>query len=118
MNSVLGVLDLERESKAAMKEDEAAIIEAKGGTFHAGTVVESIEERDDGKEVVSTGGGKVVARAAVVAEMVCGHTLGLKIDRKELGWALLLWSEQLDSGEIATQDLSKLICDILANSQN
>ncbi|NOJ39297.1 FAD-dependent oxidoreductase [Bradyrhizobium australiense] len=45
----------------------AAIIEAKGGTFHAGTVVESIEERDDGKVVVSTGGGKVVARAAVVA---------------------------------------------------
>ncbi|NOJ45800.1 FAD-dependent oxidoreductase [Bradyrhizobium archetypum] len=45
----------------------AAIVEAKGGTFHAGTVVESIEERDDGKVVVSTGGGKVVARAAVVA---------------------------------------------------
>jgi glycine/D-amino acid oxidase-like deaminating enzyme/nitrite reductase/ring-hydroxylating ferredoxin subunit len=45
----------------------AATVEAKAGTLHADTVVESIEERDDGKVVVSTAGGKVVARAAVVA---------------------------------------------------
>jgi glycine/D-amino acid oxidase-like deaminating enzyme/nitrite reductase/ring-hydroxylating ferredoxin subunit len=43
-----------------------AAIEARGGTFHAGTAVESVEERDDGKIVVSTANGEVVARAAVV----------------------------------------------------
>jgi glycine/D-amino acid oxidase-like deaminating enzyme/nitrite reductase/ring-hydroxylating ferredoxin subunit len=44
----------------------AAAIQTRGGTFHAGTAVESVEERDDGKVIVSTDGGKVVARAAVV----------------------------------------------------
>lgn len=44
----------------------AAAIEAKGGRFHAGTAVESVEERDDGKVVVSTADGEVVAGAAVV----------------------------------------------------
>lgn len=45
----------------------AAAIQTKGGTFHAGTAVESVEERDDGKVIISTDGGTVVARAAVVA---------------------------------------------------
>jgi glycine/D-amino acid oxidase-like deaminating enzyme/nitrite reductase/ring-hydroxylating ferredoxin subunit len=44
----------------------ATAIQTRGGAFHAGTVVESIEEREDGKVIVSTTGGKVVARAAVV----------------------------------------------------
>jgi glycine/D-amino acid oxidase-like deaminating enzyme/nitrite reductase/ring-hydroxylating ferredoxin subunit len=44
----------------------AAAIQTRGGTFHAGTAVESVEERDDGKVIVSTAGGKVVAGAAVV----------------------------------------------------
>lgn len=43
-----------------------AAIEARGGVFHANTTVESVEERDDGKVVVSTADGKVVAGAAVV----------------------------------------------------
>jgi glycine/D-amino acid oxidase-like deaminating enzyme/nitrite reductase/ring-hydroxylating ferredoxin subunit len=43
-----------------------AVIEAKGGTFHADTAVESIEERDDGRIVASTGAGKITAGAAVV----------------------------------------------------
>jgi len=43
-----------------------ADIEAKGGSFHCDTVVERIEERD-GKVVVTTGGGTITARAAVVA---------------------------------------------------
>jgi glycine/D-amino acid oxidase-like deaminating enzyme len=45
----------------------AAAVEARGGTFHAHTVVERIDERDDGKVTVSTAGGAVVAGAAVVA---------------------------------------------------
>ena len=45
----------------------AAAIQARGGTFHADTAVESVEERDDGKVIVSTAAGTVVARAAVVA---------------------------------------------------
>ncbi|WP_065753179.1 FAD-dependent oxidoreductase [Bradyrhizobium paxllaeri] len=45
----------------------AAIVEAKAGKLYAGTIIESIEERDDGTVVVSTAGGKVVARAVVVA---------------------------------------------------
>ena len=43
-----------------------AAIEARGGRFHAGTAVESVEERDDGKVVVSSADGEVVAGAAVV----------------------------------------------------
>jgi glycine/D-amino acid oxidase-like deaminating enzyme/nitrite reductase/ring-hydroxylating ferredoxin subunit len=43
-----------------------AAIEARGGVFHADTTVESVEERDDGKVVVSTADGEVVAGAAVV----------------------------------------------------
>jgi glycine/D-amino acid oxidase-like deaminating enzyme/nitrite reductase/ring-hydroxylating ferredoxin subunit len=43
-----------------------ATVEARGGAFHAGTAVESVEERDDGKVVVSTASGEVVASAAVV----------------------------------------------------
>ncbi|MCA6116350.1 FAD-dependent oxidoreductase [Bradyrhizobium sp. WSM 1738] len=43
-----------------------AAIEARGGRFHAGTAVESVEERDDGKVVVTTAGGKITAGAAVV----------------------------------------------------
>jgi glycine/D-amino acid oxidase-like deaminating enzyme/nitrite reductase/ring-hydroxylating ferredoxin subunit len=44
----------------------AAVIEGKDGTFHSATIVERIEERDDGKVVVSTSGGDIIARAAVV----------------------------------------------------
>ena len=44
-----------------------AAIEAKGGSFHCDTVVEGFEERDDGKVVVTAGGGTITARAAVVA---------------------------------------------------
>ena len=44
-----------------------AAIEAKGGSFHCDTVVERFEERDDGKVVVTAGGGTITARAAVVA---------------------------------------------------
>src|SRR6185312_8031084 len=44
-----------------------AAVEAKGGSFHSDTVVERIEERDDGKVVVTAGGGTITARAAVVA---------------------------------------------------
>ena len=43
-----------------------AAIETKGGTFYVDTAVESVEERDDGKVVVSAASGKVTARAAVV----------------------------------------------------
>ena len=45
----------------------AAIIEKKGGVFHADTVVQQIEERDGGMVRVTTGGGVITARAAVVA---------------------------------------------------
>lgn len=45
----------------------AAAVEARGGTLHAQTVVERIEETDDGKVTVSTASGTVVAGAAVVA---------------------------------------------------
>ena len=44
-----------------------AAVEAKGGSFHGDTVVERFEERDDGKVVVTAGGGTITARAAVVA---------------------------------------------------
>ena len=44
-----------------------AAIEVKGGSFHCDTVVERFEERDDGKVVVTAGGGTITARAAVVA---------------------------------------------------
>jgi glycine/D-amino acid oxidase-like deaminating enzyme/nitrite reductase/ring-hydroxylating ferredoxin subunit len=43
-----------------------AIIEAKGGLFHSRTVVERIDERDDGKISVATSGGSIIARHAVV----------------------------------------------------
>ncbi len=44
----------------------AAVIEAKGGVFYSGTIVEKIEERD-GVVIVTTDRGIVTARAAVVA---------------------------------------------------
>jgi glycine/D-amino acid oxidase-like deaminating enzyme/nitrite reductase/ring-hydroxylating ferredoxin subunit len=44
-----------------------AAVQAKGGSFHGDTAVERIEERDDGKVVVTAGGGTITARAAVVA---------------------------------------------------
>jgi glycine/D-amino acid oxidase-like deaminating enzyme/nitrite reductase/ring-hydroxylating ferredoxin subunit len=43
-----------------------AAIQSRGGRFHAGTAVESVEERDDGKVVISSADGKVVAGAAAV----------------------------------------------------
>jgi len=45
----------------------AAIIERKGGVFYSGTTVRQIEEQDDGAVRVTTSGGTVTARAAVVA---------------------------------------------------
>jgi glycine/D-amino acid oxidase-like deaminating enzyme/nitrite reductase/ring-hydroxylating ferredoxin subunit len=45
----------------------AAATEAKGGTFHPETMVEQIEERDDGLVVVTTDRGTITASAAVVA---------------------------------------------------
>lgn len=45
----------------------AAIIERKGGVFHARTIVDQIEERDGGGVRVTTGGGVITARAAVMA---------------------------------------------------
>jgi glycine/D-amino acid oxidase-like deaminating enzyme/nitrite reductase/ring-hydroxylating ferredoxin subunit len=45
----------------------AAVIAAKGGTFHPETIVQQIEERDDGNVVATTDRGTVTARAAVVA---------------------------------------------------
>ena len=45
----------------------AAVIERKGGVFYSGTTVQQIEERDDGAVRVTTSGGIVTARAAVVA---------------------------------------------------
>ena len=45
----------------------ATTIEAKGGILHSHTVVERIEEKDDGAVIVSTGGGIISATAAVVA---------------------------------------------------
>jgi glycine/D-amino acid oxidase-like deaminating enzyme/nitrite reductase/ring-hydroxylating ferredoxin subunit len=45
----------------------ATTIEAKGGILHSHTVVERIEEKDDGAVIVSTGGGTISATAAVVA---------------------------------------------------
>ena len=44
-----------------------AAVEANGGSFHCDTVVERIEERDDGKVIVTASGGTMTARAAVVA---------------------------------------------------
>jgi glycine/D-amino acid oxidase-like deaminating enzyme/nitrite reductase/ring-hydroxylating ferredoxin subunit len=45
----------------------AAIIEAKGGIFHAHTIVERVEETDDGRIIVATNRGYITAGAAVVA---------------------------------------------------
>jgi glycine/D-amino acid oxidase-like deaminating enzyme/nitrite reductase/ring-hydroxylating ferredoxin subunit len=45
----------------------AAIIESKGGIFYSGTIVSRIEERHDGNVRVTTSGGTISARAAVVA---------------------------------------------------
>jgi glycine/D-amino acid oxidase-like deaminating enzyme/nitrite reductase/ring-hydroxylating ferredoxin subunit len=45
----------------------ATIIEAKGGIFCSGTIVEKIEERDNGSVGVTASGGNITARAAVVA---------------------------------------------------
>jgi glycine/D-amino acid oxidase-like deaminating enzyme/nitrite reductase/ring-hydroxylating ferredoxin subunit len=45
----------------------AAIVEAKGGTFHPSTIVGQIVERDDGSVVVITDRGAITAKAAVVA---------------------------------------------------
>jgi glycine/D-amino acid oxidase-like deaminating enzyme/nitrite reductase/ring-hydroxylating ferredoxin subunit len=45
----------------------ADVITAKGGTFHSQTIVERIEERDDGSVLVTTDRGTVTAKAAVVA---------------------------------------------------
>lgn len=45
----------------------AAVIESKGGAFYSGTIVRQIEEKDDGSVVVSSDGGKITAKAAVVA---------------------------------------------------
>src|SRR3954452_1107748 len=48
-------------------KDLAAIIERRGGVFYAGTIVQRVEERDNGAVLVSTSGGTIAARAAVVA---------------------------------------------------
>ncbi|MDB5579866.1 MAG: 2Fe-2S ferredoxin [Bradyrhizobium sp.] len=45
----------------------AGIVETKGGTFHPQTIVEQIEERDDGSVVVTTDRGIITAKAVVVA---------------------------------------------------
>lgn len=45
----------------------ATIIAAKGGILHSQTIVERIEEKDDGTVIVSTSGGTITAAAAVVA---------------------------------------------------
>jgi glycine/D-amino acid oxidase-like deaminating enzyme/nitrite reductase/ring-hydroxylating ferredoxin subunit len=45
----------------------AARIDAKGGVFHPNTIVQNINERDDGTVVVTTDRGTVTAKAAVVA---------------------------------------------------
>src|ERR1700694_1442410 len=45
----------------------AAVIEAKGGVFHPQTIVERIEEKDDGGVVVGTDRGNITATAVVVA---------------------------------------------------
>jgi glycine/D-amino acid oxidase-like deaminating enzyme/nitrite reductase/ring-hydroxylating ferredoxin subunit len=45
----------------------AAVIEKKGGVFYAGTIVQQIEQRDDGAVRITTSGGIVTARAVVVA---------------------------------------------------
>ena len=45
----------------------AAVIAAKGGAFHSETIVNRIEERDDGSVLATTDGGTVIAKAVVVA---------------------------------------------------
>lgn len=45
----------------------AAIIEKKGGVFHADTIVQQVEEDDGGAVRVTTSGGVITAKAAVVA---------------------------------------------------
>jgi glycine/D-amino acid oxidase-like deaminating enzyme/nitrite reductase/ring-hydroxylating ferredoxin subunit len=45
----------------------ATAVEAKGGVFYPQTIVQQIEERDDGTVVVTTDRGTVTAKAAVVA---------------------------------------------------
>ncbi len=45
----------------------ARVITAKGGTLHPETVVQRIEERDDGSVVATTDRGMITAQAAVVA---------------------------------------------------
>jgi glycine/D-amino acid oxidase-like deaminating enzyme/nitrite reductase/ring-hydroxylating ferredoxin subunit len=45
----------------------AAVIEAKGGVFHPQTIVERIEEKDDGGVILGTDRGNITATAVVVA---------------------------------------------------
>jgi glycine/D-amino acid oxidase-like deaminating enzyme/nitrite reductase/ring-hydroxylating ferredoxin subunit len=45
----------------------AAIIERKGGVFYSGTIVQRVEERDNAAVRVTTSGGTITTRAAVVA---------------------------------------------------
>jgi glycine/D-amino acid oxidase-like deaminating enzyme/nitrite reductase/ring-hydroxylating ferredoxin subunit len=45
----------------------AAVIEKKGGVFHADTIVQQVDEHDGGAVRVTTSGGVITARAAVVA---------------------------------------------------
>jgi glycine/D-amino acid oxidase-like deaminating enzyme/nitrite reductase/ring-hydroxylating ferredoxin subunit len=45
----------------------ADIIEAKGGSFHSGTIVREIEERKDGAVIVRTDRGNINAKSVVVA---------------------------------------------------
>jgi glycine/D-amino acid oxidase-like deaminating enzyme/nitrite reductase/ring-hydroxylating ferredoxin subunit len=45
----------------------AAIIERKGGAFYARTIVQQVEEQGNGAVRVTTSGGTIAARAAVVA---------------------------------------------------